>query len=80
MRAGFAVVAGLVVSQLLGADYADGILVGMIFYIFSFYLGRLLWYKDAGPQNATKVYTTGIGGFIFLFLFTWILFFTVASA
>ena len=59
-------------------DYFDGILLAMIFYLGSYYFARYVWYRDIDRQNYSKLYTTGIGVFIMLFLFTWILLFTLA--
>jgi hypothetical protein len=59
------------------ADYADGILVGMIFYLSSYYFARYVWYRKLDREFLSKLYTTAIGGFIMIFLFTWVLLFTL---
>lgn len=73
--AGF--LANLVFSPSL--DYADGVLLGMIVYFVSYYFARYVWYKNLDRKDFTKLYTTGIGGFIMFFLFTWILAFTLVA-
>ncbi len=79
MRIGFAVLAGAAAQYGFGTDYTDGLLVGVIFYLGSYYLSRYLWYRQLDKKAVGKIYSTGIGGFIFLFLFTYILLVTVAS-
>lgn len=63
--------------MLVGTDYASGISIGIIFYLLSYYLARFAWYRSLGREGQGKVYSTGIGGFIMIFLFTWMLFFTL---
>lgn len=70
--------AGLL-ADLIG-DVSSGISVGILFYLVSYYAARFTWYKGLGRQGQGKVYTTGIGGFIMLFLFSWMLFFTLQTA
>ena len=59
-------------------DYTDGILLGMIFYFASYYIARFAWYRRLESENVSKLYTTGIGSFVMVFLFTWILSYTLA--
>ncbi len=61
-------------------DYVDGLLIGVIFYLASYYLARYLWFKKLARENLMKIYSTGIGGYVLAFLFTWILLFTLAPA
>lgn len=61
-------------------DYVDGILVGVIFYLLSYYIARYAWFKQLPRENLTKIYSTGIGSFVLAFLFTWILLFTLFPA
>jgi len=65
---------------LVGTDYASGISIGIAFYLVSYYLPRFTWYRGLGREGQGKVYTTGIGTFIMVFLFSWILFFTLQAA
>jgi hypothetical protein len=78
-RLGLAALAGFVAEELVGSDYVSGISIGIIFYLVSYYLARLIWYRGLSRERQGKVYTTGIGGFVMIFLFTWILFFTLQT-
>lgn len=75
-----AVLGGLTAYQVFGTDYLNGMLVAIIFYLASYYLARYLWFRELDRNDVGKIYSTGIGGFILVFLFTWILLFTLASA
>ena len=75
---GLAAFAGIV-AQTVAPDPATGIAVGILLYLVSYYLARFTWYRDLGREGQTKVYTTGVGGFVLVFLFTWILFFTLRT-
>lgn len=65
------------VFRLLGGDYSNGLLVGILIYFVSYYLARYGWLKKDGQAQISKLYTTGIGGYVLLFLFVWILLFTL---
>jgi len=73
------VVAGLLANLLFSPtlDYADGILVGVIVYLVSYYVARYGWYRSLERKDIGKIYTTGVGIFAMVFLFTWILLFTL---
>jgi len=79
MRIGLGVLGGAAAYQVFGNDYLNGLLVGIMFYLASYYLARYIWFRELDRQDVGKIYSTGIGGFILVFLFTWILFFTLAS-
>jgi hypothetical protein len=64
--------------SLAQVDYVDGALLGFIVYFASYYIARFAWYRNLGKENLSKLYTTGVGGFIMIFLFTWMLCFTLA--
>jgi hypothetical protein len=74
------VLGGLTAFRVFGPDYASGLLVGVIFYLASYYVARYLWFKELARENLGKIYSTGIGGYVFTFLFTWILFSTLIPA
>jgi hypothetical protein len=80
LRIGLGVLGGLAAYRVFGLDYIDGILVGVIFYLASYYLARYLWFKELGRDQLGKIYSTGIGGYAMTFLFTWILLFTIMPA
>ena len=80
MRIGLGVLGGLTAYRVFGLDYLDGLLVGVIFYLASYYLARYIWFRKLDKADVGKIYSTGIGGYIMVFLFTWILIFTLVSA
>jgi hypothetical protein len=56
------------------------LLIGVIFYLASYYLARYIWFRDLGHEYLGKIYSTGVGGYVLTFLFTWILLFTLMPA
>ena len=64
----------------MAPDWGTGVSVGIIFYLVSFYLARFTWYRAVDRQGQGKIYSTGLGGFVLLFLFTWMLLFTLQIA
>jgi len=72
--------AGLVADFFFGVDYFNGVLIGVVFYLASYYAARYLWFRKLGREYLGKMYSTGIGGYAMIFLFTWILLFTLRSA
>ncbi|HUI23797.1 MAG TPA: hypothetical protein VLY82_05330 [Nitrososphaerales archaeon] len=79
-RIGLAAVAGVLAEVLVGIDWTSGVSIGILFYLVSYYVARFTWYKGLGRESQGKIYTTGIGSFLMIFLFTWILFFTLQAA
>ncbi len=77
MRAGFGVLTGAVSQALFNSDYLSGILFAIVVYVGTFYLARTLWGGKMKPEDQRKVYTAGLGSYILLFLFFWILLFTL---
>jgi len=71
--------AGFLAEVIVGTDYFSGISLGILFYLISYYLARFAWYRGLPREGQAKIYTTGIGGFAMIFLFTWILFFTLQT-
>jgi len=80
LRIGLGVVAGILAEFITGSDYFNGISIGVLIYLISYYAARYAWYRGLDRQFFGKLYTTGLGGYFGLFLFTWILLFTLASA
>ena len=64
---------------MIAPDWLTGVSIGMAVYLVTFYLARFTWYKGSSREVQGKVYTTGIGGFVLVFLFTWMLFFTLQT-
>lgn len=77
-RLGFAVLAGFLADFIFGLDVFDGILMGVLGFLGSYYVSRYAWYRNLEAQYTSKMYTTGIGGYVMIFLFTWILLFTLS--
>lgn len=67
-------------GAVVSADWSTGLMIGLIFYFISYYLARFTWYRGVNREGQGKVYSTGIGGFILVFLFAWILLFTLQAA
>ncbi len=72
--------AGITAKLVFEVDYLNGVLVGLMIYIASFYIARYSWYRDAGKESIGKIYSTGYGGYALVFLFTWILLYTLYPA
>lgn len=58
-------------------DVTDGVLLGVLGYLTSYYVARYVWFRKVEQENARKIYTTGIGSYAMLFVFTWVLLFTL---
>lgn len=65
------------VSKIPGLDYSYGVLVGLFVFLITYYGARYVWYRKIEAAKAGKLYSTGIGSYAMLFLFTWILLATV---
>ena len=68
---------GTLAELLFGYDYSNGILIALILFLGSYYASRYLWGKSFTKQQMTKLYTVGMFPFIMLFIFFWILLFTL---
>jgi hypothetical protein len=79
VRISLGVVAGLVSDFVFHADYGNAISVAILIYLGSYYIARYLWFKKVAPPDASKIYTTGLFGFVMFFIFVWILLFTLVS-
>ena len=58
-------------------DYSSGILLGCFLFIGSWYLFKNTIGKKFPKDEQNKIYTTGVGSFALLFIFTWILLYTL---
>ena len=63
--------------MLVGSDYLSGISLGIAAYLVSYYIARFTWYRGVDRSMQGKIYSTGIGSFALVFLFTWMLLFTL---
>lgn len=61
------------VLKIPGLDYSYGILVGLFVYLLTYYAARYGWYRKIEAAKIGKLYSTGVGSYVMLFLFTWIL-------
>ncbi len=58
-------------------DYSTGILIAMFIFIASYYGFRAVFGKRFPKDEQRKIYTTGIGSFVMLYVFSWVLLFTL---
>ena len=58
-------------------DYSPGILLGLGLFLGSYYLFRVTLAKSFTKEQMGKVYTTGAGSFALLFVFSWVLLYTL---
>jgi len=77
LRAGLGVLTGAVAQLLFDTDYPTGILFAVVVYLGSYYLVRHLWGSKLKPGDSRKLITAGLGSYALLFLFFWILLFTL---
>ncbi len=77
LRAGLGAVTGVLAQFIFGGDYYNGVVLGLLVYLLSYYLARFVWGKNVTKQEMAKLYTSGIGTFVMLYLFFWLLLFTL---
>ena len=77
LRMVLGVVAGILADQVFLGDLYNGILIAVMVYLASFYIAKYGWYKGISTQYTTKLYTTGLLGYVGFFLLSWILIFTL---
>jgi hypothetical protein len=58
-------------------DYQTGILLGLGLFLGSYYVFRVTLAKKLTKEQMGKIYTTGAGSFALLFVFFWVLLFTL---
>jgi hypothetical protein len=83
MRVGFGAAAGIVAGLLnfltlqpptVNPNAYYGIYIGIIVYIGSFYFAKYSWVKGINPKDKNKLITQGIGSYVIMFIFSWIMF------
>ncbi len=82
MRAAIGALTGLflgLLTAVFGIGGENGIFLGMLMYILTYYLARFTVSAQIPPKEARKLVTTGLGSFIMLVLFVWILVNTLFS-
>ncbi|MCP8310891.1 MAG: hypothetical protein L6N95_01440 [Candidatus Methylarchaceae archaeon HK01B] len=60
----------------LGNEAYKGLLLALIAYIISYFTAKYIIKLNLPPKESHKILTTGIGSFIALWLFTWIIYTT----
>jgi hypothetical protein len=58
-------------------DYSTGILIGLFIFLGSYYAIRLTIGKKFPKDQQGKIYTTGLGSYALLYIFTWVLLYTL---
>jgi hypothetical protein len=58
-------------------DYSTGILLGLFIFLASYYFLKYTIGKKFEKDEQRKIYTTGVGSFALLFVFSWVLLFTL---
>ena len=61
----------------LTPDYSTGLLVGMFLFLISYYFLKVTIGKRFPKDEQKKIYTTGVGAFALLFVFVWVLMYTL---
>jgi hypothetical protein len=81
IRVGLGAIAGLVAGFLnfvtldpnvVNPNAYYGVYIGVIVYIASYYLAKYNLVKGINPKDRNKLFTQGIGSFIIMFIFCWI--------
>jgi len=68
---------GAVCEGSLTPDYSTGILLGLFIFLASYYVLKSTIGRSFSKDDQRKIYTTGAGSFALLFVFSWVLFFTL---
>ena len=78
MRIGFGVVAGIVAGALgylsINPMAFRGVGIGFMIYFVSYVVARFQFQKILPPTDYKKMITTGMAGYVFIFMFVWILY------
>lgn len=69
-----------VLTATFSPDYITGVTIGIAIYLATYYFARFVMYRTVGREGQGKIYTTGVGSFAMVFLFTWMLLFTLQVA
>jgi len=77
LRAGLGGVVGIAAAELFGTDYQSAVLFAIVVYLGSYYLVRKVWGPQFKADELNKMYTAGIGSYVLLFIFLYILLFTL---
>jgi hypothetical protein len=58
-------------------DYSTGILLGLFLFLASYYFLKVTVGKRFEKDQQGKIYTTGLGSYALLFIFSWVLLYTL---
>jgi hypothetical protein len=61
----------------LTPDYSTGILLGLFIFLASYYFLKVTVGRRFEKDQQGKIYTTGLGSFVLLYVFSWVLLFTL---
>ena len=76
LRAFFGISTGLILGILsVRTDFngSIGVFFAFLMYMVSYYIVRIKFAPELPVKDSRKIITTGLGSFVMLFLFTWIL-------
>jgi len=78
MRIGFGILAGVLAGALGYLSYNPmafrGVGIGFMIYFLSYIVAKFSFGRSLPPTDYRKMVTTGLGGYVFIFLFMWILY------
>lgn len=78
MRIGFGILAGILAGALgyLSSNPGAyrGVGIGFMIYFLSYIVAKFSFGRSLPPSDYRKMVTTGLGGYVFMFLFMWILY------
>lgn len=73
-------IAGLISGIMTFFNYMAyiGLLLALMMYIVSYFIAKYMIKLDLPKDSSYKIFTTGLGSFIILWLFTWIIYYTIS--
>lgn len=78
-RIGWGILFGSITEYFFKFDQGyNGILLGVLGYLVSYYVARVFFFRKVEQNIASKLYTTGIGAYTMMFIFTWLILFTIS--
>jgi hypothetical protein len=76
LRFGCGIVSGVAADyiwKLPQIGWYNAITVALLAYLLTYYGARYTWYRKLEASKQGKIFTTGVGSFVMLFIFTWVL-------
>ncbi|MFQ5940515.1 MAG: hypothetical protein ACE5KA_02295 [Nitrososphaerales archaeon] len=78
MRIGFGIIAGIVAGAVgylsFNPEAFKGIGIGFMIYFASYIVARFFMGRNLPPTDYRKMVTTGMAGYVFMFMFVWIMY------